>query len=112
MASFSTVLKQLRERENLTQEELAKRLNISRSRLASYEQGQREPALELLETIADYFNVDLDYLLGRSTTTTQINEVTTIAAHKNNPEENWTAEELKEIEEFKAFVKMKRKSMK
>jgi len=112
MASFSTVLKQLRERENLTQEELAKRLNISRSRLASYEQGQREPDLELLEVIADFFNVDLDYLLGRSTTTTQINQVTTIAAHKNNPDEEWTEEELEEIEAFKEFVKMKRQSKK
>lgn len=112
MASFSTVLKQLRDRENLTQEELAKRLNISRSRLASYEQGQREPDFELLEAIADYFNVDLDYLLGRSDTTTQINQVVTIAAHKNNPDEDWTQEELDEIEAFKEFVRMKRKSRK
>lgn len=112
MASFSTVLKQLRDRENLTQEELAKRLNISRSRLASYEQGQREPDFELLEAIADYFNVDLDYLLGRSDTTTQINQVVTIAAHKNDPDEDWTQEELDEIEAFKEFVRMKRKSRK
>lgn len=112
MASFSTVLKHLRDSENLTQEELAKRLNISRSRLASYEQGQREPDFELLEVIADYFNVDLDYLLGRSDTTTQINQVVTIAAHKNNPDEDWTQEELDEIEAFKEFVRMKRKSRK
>lgn len=110
MASFSTVLKQLRERENLTQEELAKRLGISRSRLASYEQGQREPDLELLEVIADFFNVDMDYLLGRVNSTTKIDQINTIAAHKNNPEEEWTPEELREIEEFKKFVKMKRQS--
>lgn len=112
MASFSTVLKQLRERENLTQEELAKRLEISRSRLASYEQGQREPDLELLEVIADFFNVDMDYLLGRSDSTTKVNQVTTIAAHKNNEDEDWSAEELKEIEVFKEFVRMKRQSKK
>jgi transcriptional regulator with XRE-family HTH domain len=112
MSSFSVVLKQLRELEGLTQEELAKRLNISRSRLASYEQSQREPDLELLEIIADFFNVDLDYLLGRSSTTTRIDEPETIAAHKNDPDEQWTEEELKEIEAFKAFVRMKRQSKK
>ena len=31
-----------------------------------YERGEREPGLESMETIADYFNVDLDYLMGRS----------------------------------------------
>lgn len=111
MASFSAVLKQLRERENLTQEELAKRLEISRSRLASYEQGQREPDLELLEVIADFFNVDMDYLLGRTNSTTKINQINTIAAHKNNDEE-WSIEELEEIEAFKEFVRMKRQSKK
>lgn len=112
MANFSFVLKRLRENMKLTQEELAIKLDISRSRLASYEQGQREPDLELLETIADFFNVDLDYLLGRSNVTTRVNDVHTIAAHKNDPEKDWTEEELKEIEEFKRFVKMKRQSEK
>lgn len=110
MSSFSMVLKQLRELEGLTQEELAKKLSISRSRLASYEQSQREPDLELLEIIADFFNVDLDFLLGRSSTTTKIDEPETIAAHKNNADEEWTEDELREIEEFKKFVKMKRQS--
>lgn len=106
MSIFSTVLKQLREDRDLTQEELAKKLNISRSRLASYEQGQREPDLELLETIADFFNVDLDYLLGRATTTTKINEIHTLAAHAT---QDLTQEEMEEIENYIKFLKSKRK---
>lgn len=66
LAEFKTRLRMLRESVGLTQEDLSKALGISRTRLASYEQGQREPNIELLEEIADYFNVDLDYLIGRS----------------------------------------------
>ncbi|MGB4588991.1 MAG: helix-turn-helix transcriptional regulator [Clostridiaceae bacterium] len=114
MANFSAILKRLREELELTQEQLATRLNISRSRLASYEQGTREPDLEMLEIFADFFNVDIDYLVGRSDQTTKLSddEIHTFAAHKNNPDEEWTPEELEEIERFKEFVKLKRKSMK
>lgn len=116
MATFEIRLKQLRESIKLTQEELAIKLNISRSRLASYEQGKREPDLELLETIADFFNVDIDYLVGRSEITSAISyidyEPITLAAHKNDPNAEWTEEELQEIADFMEFVKMKRKSRK
>jgi len=66
LSEFKTRLRMLRESAGLTQEDMAKALGISRTRLASYEQGQREPGLELLEEIADYFNVDMDYLIGRN----------------------------------------------
>lgn len=66
MAKFCERLKELRREESLTQEELSKNLKITRSRLAMYEQGQRDPDTETLELIADYFNVDMDYLMGRS----------------------------------------------
>ena len=115
MANFSTILKRMREELQLTQEQLSARLDISRSRLASYEQGVREPDLETLEIFADFFNVDIDYLVGRSdhsTKLTQDDEIQTIAAHKNDPDKEWTEEELKEIEEFKKFVRMKRQSNK
>lgn len=66
MTKFCDRLKQLRREASLTQDELAKNLKITRSRLAMYEQGQRDPDTEVLEAIADYFNVDMDYLLGRT----------------------------------------------
>lgn len=65
--TFANMLKYLRERDGYTQEELAKRLNISRSALANYEQGRRTPNHELEETIADLFNVDLNTLRGLPT---------------------------------------------
>lgn len=51
--------------------EFAKQLKISKSSVNMYERNEREPSLVTLEAIADYFNVDLDYLLGKSKFTTK-----------------------------------------
>lgn len=56
----------LRKENNMTQEQLANELNISPSAIGMYEQGRRKPSYELLQEICDYFNVDMDYLMGRS----------------------------------------------
>ena len=53
-------------KKNITQSQLAEELNISPSAIGMYEQGRRKPSYELLEEICDYFNVDMDYLMGRS----------------------------------------------
>ena len=67
MAHFSDRLKLLRREHNLSQMELARQLGcVSKSSVNMYERGEREPSFETLEAIADYFNVDLDYLLGKS----------------------------------------------
>lgn len=57
-------LKNLRTLNNLTQEELAKQLTISRVRYTNYETGKRSPDLEMLHQIADFYGVTTDYLLG------------------------------------------------
>lgn len=62
---FKKRLKELRLEKNITQEELADFLNVSKSTISLYENGVREPDLKLLVSIADYFNVSTDYLLGR-----------------------------------------------
>ena len=65
MGEFSNVFRALRQRDHLTQEQLAKKLEISKSAISMYENGNREPDLETLERIADLFKVDIDYLIGR-----------------------------------------------
>ena len=72
MKAFKDVFKELRQSRDLTQTELAKQLGISRSTVGMYEAGNRVPHREDLENIADFFNVDLDYLLGRTNKTTMI----------------------------------------
>lgn len=72
MGNFPNVLKSLRTSMGLTQADLAKALKISRSTIGMYEKGAREPDFETLETIADFFNVDIDYLMGRTNKTTKV----------------------------------------
>lgn len=66
MATLSLRLKELRRDADLTQEELAARLGIDRATLASWETGRRQPDLDMAAKIADYFRVNVDYLLGRT----------------------------------------------
>lgn len=67
MPKFSDRLRQLRTERGLSQQSLANSLrNISKSSINMYERGEREPGLEMLEAIADFFNVDMDFLLGKS----------------------------------------------
>lgn len=107
MADFNHVLKLLRTERNMSQQELADALGISKSSINMYERGERQPNFETLEAIADYFNVDIDYLLGRTTKTTKIINPNTIAAHFDGDE--YTEDELEKIREFAAFVKSNRK---
>lgn len=65
--AFSDRLKELRRRHNMTQDDLAKATKISRSALGMYEAGHREPNFETLEILADYFNVDMNTLLNKTT---------------------------------------------
>lgn len=75
MATFSDRFRELRKEKGLSQRELANVLHMSNSAVAMYETGKRQPDLEALEKIADYFNVDMDYLLGRKDTTMRYIEV-------------------------------------
>lgn len=62
-------LKKLRKDINLTQAELSHRLSISRSSLSLYEINKRDPDSETIKKIADFFEVSLDYLYGRTSDT-------------------------------------------
>ena len=66
MSSFNIRVKELRVSRKLSQQELANFLKISKSSVNMYERGEREPGLDTLENIADFFNVDMDYLMGKS----------------------------------------------
>jgi transcriptional regulator with XRE-family HTH domain len=66
MSDFSERLKILRTSNKLSQQQLADNLKVSRSIIGMYELGSRKPSFIILETIADYFNVDFNYLIGKS----------------------------------------------
>lgn len=66
MSRFSDMLLFLRKRQSLTQEELGNALGVAKSTISMYEQGSRKPSFEMLEIIADYFNINMDTLVGSS----------------------------------------------
>ena len=63
---FQDVFKELRLEIKLSQDKLAEELEVSSSLVSKWENNQSTPAPEMLEYIADYFNVSVDYLIGRS----------------------------------------------
>ena len=64
--AFGKILKKIRQDNNLTQEELAKKINSSRSNIANYENEKNMPSIEILEKLSKTFNVSIDYLLGKT----------------------------------------------
>lgn len=65
---FSKRLKFLRNEKNISQEELAKLLNISRTSITNYELGRNEASTQVLDKLSEIFNCSIDYLLGKSDT--------------------------------------------
>lgn len=69
---FSEKLKLLRKQKNITQEELATILNVSTGTIGNYESGTRRPQSAIVQRIASYFNVSVEYLLGDEMVSPQI----------------------------------------
>ena len=59
-------LKELRKKKNISQLRLATELNTTQNTISRYETGEREPGIDELIKIADYFNISVDYLIGRT----------------------------------------------
>lgn len=64
--NFGNILKKIRQDNNLTQEELAKKIDTSRSNIANYENNKNMPSVDILDKLSKMFNVSIDYLLGKS----------------------------------------------
>ncbi|WP_379897981.1 helix-turn-helix domain-containing protein [Enterococcus faecalis] len=62
---FYRKIERITKKNKLTQEELAKALGVSRGAYASWENGRRKPDFLQLSNIADYFDTNIDYLVGR-----------------------------------------------
>jgi len=82
--SFSQRLKKLRKEKGYTQQELANKLNKSKSTISSYESGRRNPDINVIRDIANFFNVSADYLIGKSKIRTSNGKIK--QAIEDNPE--------------------------
>ncbi len=101
MGDFQNIFKRLRNSCDLTQAEIAEKLGISRSTIGMYETGAREPDFDTLEKIADFFNVDIDYLLGRTAKTTLLPE--SVGQYYLNDETREIAQEVFENPELRSL---------
>lgn len=112
-------LKKLRNEMKITQEELGKEINVTKVSISGYENGNRSPDTETLQRIANYFNVSVDYLLGRTDALTTNNEFDPMdeinhLLKKYNIDqsgffdiEKWKAmgpEEIRELESYFEFI--------
>ena len=66
MATLSDRLQQLKIEKKLLQKDIAKDNNLSLRAYQYYERGERVPTSDTLIKLADYFNVSIDYLVGRT----------------------------------------------
>lgn len=64
--NFQDIFKELRIEKKLSQDSVANELEVSPALISKWERNESTPAPEMLEYIADYFNVSVDYLIGRS----------------------------------------------
>ncbi len=103
---FNQRLKDLRESRDLTQVRFAEILNMTSSTISKYERGDLEPNNDTIIKIADFFDVSVDYLLGRTNDKNGSINITTIAAHSDN---DLTEEEREKVREFAKFLKSQRK---
>ena len=83
MGGFKTILQYLRKQRGLSQQELAKALGLAASTIGMYETGKRKPSFEILELIADFFNVDMNFLLGKQQNCDQNSTESLIAKFDN-----------------------------
>lgn len=114
-------IKQLRLEKNISQKDLAEHFNIARSTLSQYESNQRTPSDEMKLKISEYFNVSIDFLLGKTNTknyeknnpidkikgTAKINKLQTLASYYDDNE--FTNDDLQDIKKFIDFVVAKKK---
>ncbi|ATD55429.1 helix-turn-helix domain-containing protein [Clostridium chauvoei] len=124
MITLADRLKELRKSNNLTQTELGKILGVGKTTISMYENGNSTPNDEIKLKISEYFNVSIDYLLGKTnirnyveiTAEDKINKlieesgINTIAAHFEG--EEFTEDDLEDIENFINFVLAKKKKKK
>lgn len=102
---FGERIKNLRIERRLTQQEVADALGVSKNTIYSWENGVRSPTLDMLSTLADFFGVSADYLLGRENVPEHVSP-STLAARNTEGMPLVSEERVKELiaEAFKTFV--------
>lgn len=98
---FDDRLKKLRDESAWTQKQVAEKLNMNPRTYSSYENNDREPNSEVLISIADLFNVSIDYLLGLKQSQTE----TTAYYNLTNQDKEFCSDYLNLSEQGKEYMR-------
>lgn len=108
MITLADRLKELRKANKLTQSELGNILGVGKTTISMYETGNSTPNDEIKMIISEYFNVSLDYLLGKTDIKNYTDDPNiTIALHSDTDYDDLPEEAKKEINGFIEYVKQK-----
>ena len=91
------IIKELRTKRGLTQGSLGELVNLAESTISLYESNKRSPDYETLKKIADFFDVSLDYLLGRTNEKLPANQIKEDPAKYNLKQDSFLDDLLKRV---------------
>ena len=72
MSDFRNRIYELRKDAQMSQQQLADKIGVNKQTISQYERGVREPQFDTLGKLCDFFNVSIDYLLGRDSVTMRL----------------------------------------
>lgn len=105
--SIAENMKKLREKFDLTQQDLADIAGVTNKAVSAWETGQKEPRMGAIEKIAQHFGIKKSNLIEDGGMNDLSEDPLTIAAHFDG--EDFTKEELDEILEYAKYIKSRRK---
>jgi len=112
MITFADRIKELRKLNNMTQTDLGKLLSVGNTTISMYESGKSTPNDEIKLKISEYFNVSVDFLLGKTDIKNYEDKETTIALHSDVDYDDLPEEAKNEIYNFIDYVRNKYKDKK
>ena len=112
MITFADRIKELRKLNNMTQTDLGKLLSVGNTTISMYESGKSTPNDEIKLKISEYFNVSVDFLLGKTDIKNYEDKEITIALHSDTDYDDLPKEAKDEIYNFIDYVRNKYKDKK
>lgn len=100
-------LKELRHKMNFTQQKVADDLQISRKLLSNYECGIREPNIDMLYSLALYYFVTVDYLIGASSVELPDKQYPNFIANLMNDSNYLSNESLQDLARYVELLKIR-----
>lgn len=100
-------LRELRGKLNYTQQRVADDLNISRKLLSNYECGTREPSIDMLQTLATYYFVSIDYIVGASTIENPYQQIPEFMSKLLNDYNYLSNESVEDLEKYVTLLKIR-----